>query len=271
MNARNCHVEHFGLRQLKAAEDSLTARSPGLAVLCGFGGQSHRLAFTLLELVLVMAIIALLASLLLPALSQSKAKARLAQCTSNLRQWGLAYRQYADDNEDYLPRRGQGVKPLNQIDRPEDWFNALPPYFKSPTYQQLFTNSQRFTPQSQSVFVCPSAIDPGSNHFLPYAMNMNLCPWGNSGTTDPTRFGDVSDPAQVVSLADGRGPYSATYPSKNPYTPVPRHTGRVNLLFLMGNVQSFAGNYVGCDVGDPGREDVRWLTGTDSDAGASKY
>ena len=227
--------------------------------------------FSLLELLLVIAIVAVLAGLLLPALARAKAKARSAQCLNNLRQWGLAFRQYADDNQDYLPRRGQGVKPLEQIDRPEDWFNALPPYLKLPSYQQLFTNHQRLDPISPSVFVCPVAVDPGSNHFLPYAMNMNLCPWGNSGTTEATRFSDVARPAQVVALADGSGPYSATYPSQNPYTPVPRHNGRVNLLFLAGQAQSFDGSYVGCSIGDPGRDDIRWLTGTSSDSGASKY
>jgi len=228
-------------------------------------------AFTLVELLVVLAIIATLASLLIPALSQAKAKARLTTCTSNLRQWALAFRQYADDNQDCLPRRGQGVKPLDQIDRPEDWFNALPPYLKLPTYQQLFTNHQRLDPHAQSVFVCPDATDPGSNHFLPYAMNMNLCPWGDSGTTDPTKFADVVRPAQVVAIADGPGPYSATYPSKNPYTPVPRHSSRVNILFLAGSVQAFRGDYVGCSTGDPRHDDLRWLTGTDSDAGAGKY
>jgi len=38
----------------------------------------------------------------------------------------------------------------------------------------------------------------------------------------------------------------------------------------MGNTASFRGDYVGVSV-DPGREDVRWLTGMASDAGASKY
>jgi prepilin-type N-terminal cleavage/methylation domain-containing protein/prepilin-type processing-associated H-X9-DG protein len=228
-------------------------------------------AFTLLELLVVIAIIAILAGLLLPALSRARAKARLTQCTGNFRQWGLAYRQYADDNQDFLPRRGQGVKPLDQIDRPEDWFNALPPYLKIPTYQQIATNHQRLESRSQSVFVCPDATDPGSNHFLPYGMNMNLCPWGNSGTIEPTKFGEVVRVAQVVAMADSPGPYSATYPSENPYTPVARHGGRVNILFLGGNVQAFRGDYVGCSVGDPGREDVRWLTGTDSDASAGKY
>ena len=229
------------------------------------------LGFSLIELLVVFAIITLLLGLLLSALSRAKDTARSAQCISNLRQWGLTYRQYADDNHDYLPRRGQGVKPLDQIDRPEDWFNALPPYLKLPSYQQLFTNRQRLVAGSQSVFICPVAVDPGSNHFLPYAMNMNLCPWGNSGQTEPTKFADVSQPTVVVTLADGAGPYSATYPSNNPYTPVPRHNHRLNLLFLAGSVQSFAGDYVGCSVGDPHRDDVHWLTGTDSDSGAAKY
>jgi prepilin-type N-terminal cleavage/methylation domain-containing protein/prepilin-type processing-associated H-X9-DG protein len=227
--------------------------------------------FSLLELLVVITIIAVLASLILPALDRAKRKARWTQCLNNLRQWGLTYRQYADDNQDYLPRRGQGVKPLEQIDRPEDWFNALPPYLKLPPYQQLFTNNQRFQAGAPSVFVCPIATDPGSNHFLPYAMNMNLCPWGNSGASDATKFGAVIRPAQVVAMADAPGPYSATYPSKNPYAPVPRHDQRVNFLFLGGNVQSFPGDCIAAEIANPGREDVRWFTGTDTDAGASKY
>jgi len=124
-------------------------------------------AFTLIELLVVIAILAILASMLLPALSRSQDKARAAQCINNLRQWGLAFRLYGDDHNDFLPRRGQGVKPLSQIDRPEDWFNALPPYFNQQPYLQFFTANQKLKPHCNSVFVCPTATDPGSNHFLP--------------------------------------------------------------------------------------------------------
>jgi len=225
-------------------------------------------AFTLVELLVVIGSIALLAALLLPALSQAQAKARATQCISNLRQWGLAFRQYADDNKDFLPRRGQGVQPLAQIDRPEDWFNALPSYFASRPYQQIFAANGKLKPRSSSVFVCPAATDPGSNHFLPYGMNMNLCPWV---LPQATKFTEVVRPLHVVAMADAPGPYASTFPSAKPYSVLARHARRVNLLFLAGQVNSYAGDYVGCGVGDPKREDVRWLTGTDSDLTVGNY
>src|ERR1051326_2670796 len=59
--------------------------------------------FSLLELLVVVSIIAILAALLLPALSRAKAKATLAVCLSNSRQINLGVRLYAVDRDDFLP------------------------------------------------------------------------------------------------------------------------------------------------------------------------
>jgi len=60
-------------------------------------------AFTLLELLVVIGVIAILASLMVPALNRAKDKARLTTCLNNLRQINLGMRLYADDHGDVPP------------------------------------------------------------------------------------------------------------------------------------------------------------------------
>jgi prepilin-type processing-associated H-X9-DG protein len=166
------------------------------------------------------------------------------------------------------PRRGQGVQVVSQLDRPEDWFNALPPYLGQPGYGELVKSGRRPRENDRSIYVRPGAKDPGGIAFLSYAMNMNLSPWNLSA---PTRLAHLERPAATVFLAESPGAYASTYPSKQPYGCLAPYGGKGNILFLDGHVSAFDAAYLGVGKGDPQREDVRWLTGTASDAQASKY
>ena len=220
----------------------------------------QRLAFTLVELLAVLAVIALLGSLLLPALGRAKEKSKGALCLGNLRQWHLALSMYMHDNNDSIPRRGQGVQPIHDLDRPEDWFNALPPLIGLRTYQSAAATGTIPGPGEATVYVCPTARPTTNAYFLSYAMNFYLSPTLRPA---PHRLPEIPRRALVVFMADGGCGFSSTVPSSQAYSVQARHARRANVVFLDGHARSFSGDYLGCGAGAREQADVRWQTESD--------
>ncbi len=81
-------------------------------------------AFTLVELLVVISIIALLMSILMPSLQRAKTMAKRIVCQSNLKQWGLVWAMYVEDNEGKF--HSGDIMDMDNL-----WMSALWPYLSS--------------------------------------------------------------------------------------------------------------------------------------------
>lgn len=88
------------------------------------GKSNRRWGFTLLELLVVVAIIGLLSAILFPVFSRVRENARRSSCQSNLKQIGLGISQYAQDFDEMLP-----PSTINSAKVP--WHKLVYPYLKS--------------------------------------------------------------------------------------------------------------------------------------------
>lgn len=192
--------------------------------------RGQRSAFTLIEILVVLAIIGILAALLFPVFGRARENARRASCQSNLRQIGLGMEQYVSDYDESYPPE---IVPLTS---PKVTFvTQLQPYLKN-----------------EQVFICPSgSLEETQTLELAEVKDLLWVADASSGWSSPSRghYG-LNVTAALVR------PYTVTYPSQklligesswyeianytdleSQFYDAQRHFGGSNILFCDGHVK----------------------------------
>src|SRR6266705_1715169 len=125
-----------------------------------FNAISSPRAFTLVELLVVIGIIALLLAILLPALSRVREASNRAKCLANIAELGRAVLLYAHDNKDHLPDAGSGNAPdallsPRAVGLPA-WTSFGPDTYVLPSVGQLLA---KYLNNGPRLWQCPSAPD----------------------------------------------------------------------------------------------------------------
>lgn len=218
-------------------------------------------AFTLIELLIVIAIISLLVSILLPSLTKARRRARAVMCLNNLRQMHLHLMYYVSDNEGCLPMMQANLDAHRMDD------TCLPQYIIAQEYKNLVEVSEGgyrtpgilYCPDDDGRFRKAGWLEPAawsaaySGHWsstnsehaenrlpMSYAGSSAVFKdktWADSNTN--LRYSELSCPGDTLFFADTwhywLGPWRQNF--------VNRHLNSFNMVFGDGHADGFINNY----------------------------
>ncbi|HVU07342.1 MAG TPA: prepilin-type N-terminal cleavage/methylation domain-containing protein [Verrucomicrobiae bacterium] len=233
-------------------------------------------AFSLTELLFVIAIIGILAALLLTVVSKSKAKAQQIYCGNNVRQLGIALNGFVQQNHVYPLYVNVDVVKGGYSEHYDNWTEAL-------SYEELGISKSVVPYFTNGVWNCPSANwyknEPAPNtmgiwfsygyNFLGLnspgknaATGLGGCTTSNYGPlAPPVSESEIANPSEMIAIADGfdgsfviqRASWQDTPKYGNPFA---RHQGRANVVFCDGHVESPTLKFLFEDANDAAL--VRW-------------
>ena len=201
-------------------------------------GQVKLYSFTLIELLVVIAIIAILAAMLLPALQQSRERARVTHCSNSFHSIGKAGLMYVDDSKGFFPMLYNANR-SSQSSRSALSGSAargkLAPYLGSDEISPLGGWDYNKGKLTVSKFACPSVngldryrIDSSASTYrygVSESLKLSTVP-GSSGIVHHSR---VKKPSRSAFFGEGAQPrlfYSAESSSAGTF-PIPNHKGGV--------------------------------------------